>query len=204
MELHPELYLASTSPRRAELLAQIGVQIHTLSIDTDESYREGESPASYVVRLAEAKAQAGWHCMLERKLPVLPVLGADTTVVSDGQVLGKPKHRDDCIASLLSLSGKTHQVMTAVAVKGEAGLQSELSVTEVTFRILSEALLERYWQTGEPADKAGGYGIQGFGAAFVERIEGSYSGVVGLPLEKTVLLLDQFGVAMWHAETDGE
>jgi len=198
VERSPELYLASTSPRRSELLAQIGVQISIFSVDTDESPIVGEIPSAYVLRLAEAKAQAGWEYMVANRLPELPVLGADTTVVLGDRALGKPVNQEDCIQSLMSLSGRTHQVLTAVAIKKANVVVSELSVTNVTFKELTPDLLEQYWLTGEPQDKAGGYGIQGFGAVFVDKIEGSYSGVVGLPIEKTVLLLNQFNVGMWQ------
>ena len=192
------LYLASTSPRRRELLRQIGVQQKALSVQVDESSHSNESPQHYVQRLSKAKAESGWRFVQENGLPSLPVLGSDTTVVLDGKILGKPANQEQCVSSLLSLSGKTHQVMTAVSIKQADRVETVLSVTDVTFFVLSEVDAIRYWSTGEPQDKAGGYGIQGYGAVFVEKISGSYSGVVGLPIEKTVELLKQFNVPFWQ------
>jgi len=189
----PRLWLASRSPRRRELLAQIGVAVECLAVELDESVRPGESPEEYVARLALAKARAGYA-----QVPRGPVLGSDTTVVCDGRILGKPADEADCVAMLMQLSGRTHQVLTAVAlVEGEREALRTVT-TEVLFRPLSEAECRRYWRTGEPQDKAGGYGIQGLAAVFVERIVGSYSSVVGLPLQETAALLAEFGIPIWH------
>lgn len=187
------LLLASQSPRRRELLAQIGVHPACIAVEVDESLLPGESAADYVARLALAKARAGFE-----QAGRGPVLGSDTTVVCDQQVLGKPVDEADCIATLQRLSGRAHQVLTAVAVVDGSRQQVQTVSTEVRFRPLSVAECQRYWYTGEPQDKAGSYGIQGLAAVFVERIEGSYSGVVGLPLQETAALLTAFGVPIWN------
>ena len=191
-----KLYLASASPRRRELLSQIGVTFETLRVRVDESLRSGESPQTYVTRLALAKARAGWQqSALALKLPVL---GADTTVVCDGRIMGKPLDRTDGLAMLRHLSGKAHQVWSAVAIVQAGREDSRTVVTEVYFRVLAEGEAEAYWQTGEPCDKAGAYGIQGYASIFVARIEGSYSNVVGLPLMETAQLLAEFDVPIWN------
>jgi septum formation protein len=184
---NPLIYLASASPRRSALLTQIGVAHHVRPVDIDESLRSGEPPADYVVRLARTKADTLWNRLAAAER--LPVLGSDTTVALDEDILGKPAGRDDGVAMLQRLSGRTHQVYTGVALRAEAGLESRLSVSEVTFRELSAAEAEAYWSTGEPADKAGGYAVQGRAAVFIERIAGSYSGIMGLPLFETAALL---------------
>ncbi|AFV00630.1 Maf family protein [Simiduia agarivorans] len=188
----PSLLLASQSPRRRELLDQIGVAYIQQATQVEEVWQAGESPSAYVQRLALAKARAGLKLTAE-----LPVLGADTIVVSEGQIVEKPRDRAHAYAIWSRLSGKSHQVMSALAlVDGSRALQS-LSVTQVYFRELDESAMARYWASGEPADKAGGYGIQGLGAVWVERIEGSYSGVVGLPIEALVPLLESFQIPYW-------
>ena len=192
------LYLASTSPRRRELLRQIGVQLTMLSVDVDESPLPSESAQAYVQRLSQAKAVAGWSRVETDQLPWMPVLGSDTSVVLDGVILGKPEDKVQCVETLMSLSGRTHQVMTAVTLQLAEKVDTQLSVTDVTFRNLSEEEVLSYWHSGEPLDKAGGYGIQGYGAVFVQSISGSYSGVVGLPIEKTVVLLNKFNVPFWQ------
>ncbi|MEH6473116.1 MAG: Maf family protein [Halopseudomonas sp.] len=189
------LVLASRSPRRRELLTQIGVKFECASADIDESLRDGETPAQYVSRLALEKAQA-----VAINFPDHWVLGSDTTVVCDAQVLGKPTDKTDAVAMLQQLSGRRHQVMTAVAlVQGERQRSLRVS-TDVVFKSLSQAECERYWDTGEPQDKAGSYGIQGLGAVFVERVEGSYSAVVGLPLQEIAELLQQLGMPIWQRD----
>ena len=188
----PQLYLASQSPRRAELLRQVGIRFDCVSAPVDETLAPGEAAEHYVQRLAEAKAKAGWKQVLAQQLPELPVLGADTSVVLDGAVLGKPVDRADGLAMLAALSGRSHQVMTAVCLYSHDVRQLALSVSEVTFRHLSLDECEHYWQTGEPADKAGGYAIQGRAAIFIEQLQGSYSGVVGLPLLETWQLLEDY------------
>lgn len=182
--------LASRSPRRRELLAQLGLTPEVVPADVDETARPGEAPAEYVIRLALSKARAGRaHCA-----PGTLVLGSDTAVVADGRILGKPANRDEFRAMLGRLSGREHKVLTGVALAGEGLEESRLSVSHVHFRDITPAEIEAYWASGEPADKAGGYAIQGLGAVFVERLEGSYSGVMGLPLFETAELLHRAGV----------
>ncbi|GAB3094134.1 septum formation inhibitor Maf [Aestuariicella hydrocarbonica] len=197
-----DLYLASQSPRRRELLAQIGVQYQVLEVNVPERQQSNESPREYVQRLAQEKSQAGWRCLTDANRRadakmVCPVLGADTLIEFQGRVLEKPENEADEVAMLGALSGQTHRVLSAVALTSERGTAVKLSVTDVRFRPLSEQEVRRYWRTGEPADKAGGYGIQGLGAVFVEHLSGSYSGVVGLPLNETRELLEDYGVAYW-------
>lgn len=196
------LYLASRSPRRRELLNQIGVNHQVLQVDVPEAPQQGESPAAYVQRLATEKALAGITVRQALGLPELPVLGADTIVVCDQTILEKPQNQAHCQAMLQQLSGRTHQVMTAVALADSQRLECRLSITEVQFRPLDEAEIAAYWSTGEPCDKAGGYGIQGLGAVFVSSLSGSYSGVVGLPIEATVKLMQIFGVPWWQPVKD--
>ncbi|UCC55176.1 MAG: septum formation inhibitor Maf [Gammaproteobacteria bacterium] len=191
MSMQPDIYLASTSPRRHELLAQIGVSFGVLRVDIDEQHLPGEAPLDYVTRLALSKARAGKTLLEEGDY--CPVLGADTTVVADGTIMGKPRDRDDALAMLLRLSGRTHQVISAVALAG-AHEAVRVSTSNVTFRTLTAAECQAYWETGEPQDKAGGYAIQGCAALFVERLEGSYSGVMGLPLYETAELFKEFKI----------
>lgn len=187
----PALLLASASPRRHELLQQIGVRFAPVAHEVDETPRSGEVATDYVQRMAREKAR----CAASRTVPGRVVLGADTAVVLDGQILGKPRDRADAVKTLLALAGRSHQVCSAVALCDGGRTETRLSLTEVMFRPLSRGEAEAYWETGEPADKAGSYGIQGVGALFVTRIEGSYSAVVGLPLHETAQLLDEFGIA---------
>ncbi len=187
----PVLCLASASPRRQALLASIGVPVSVLPSDIDETPLEGESPHSYVERLAVAKAQAAMG------KTALPVLGSDTAVVIDDTILGKPNDQQHAADMLHRLSGRTHQVLTAVAVSGLRGILSCCVTTNVTMRELSAEEIACYWLTGEPADKAGGYAIQGLAAIFIEHIQGSHSAVVGLPLFETTHLLRQQGVPVW-------
>lgn len=184
----PQLYLASKSPRRAELLRQIDIAFEVISVDIDESVQPGETPRDYVQRLAVQKALAGWRAIGDDKAP-LPVLGADTSVVLGERILGKPSNREDALRMLGLLSGQTHQVMTAVSLQAQGFSQSVVSVSEVSFRALSDAEAEAYWETGEPVDKAGAYAVQGRAAVFVRELRGSFSGVVGLPLMETDALL---------------
>lgn len=195
----PFLCLASASPRRRELLEQIGVPHIVHPADLDESHLAGESPANYVERLARAKAEAVWRQRRAVGAPDLPVLGADTTVTIDGRVLGKPVDEAALLAMFERLSGREHEVWSGVALASVAGIASSRSCTRVKFRIVETAEVRRYWATGEPADKAGGYAIQGYGAVFVEGIAGSYSGVVGLPLAETARLLVAAGLDVWHS-----
>lgn len=192
------IYLASASPRRRELLEQIGVRYRLLCVDIPEQPGAGESPEEFVLRLALEKARAGRELLKSGdNYPDTggPVLGADTVVVLDGDILGKPGDREHALAMLSHLSGRTHQVLTGVALVGSAGDESSrLSVSRVSFRNITLDEIESYWESGEPADKAGGYAIQGLAAAFIERLEGSYSGVMGLPLFETAELLGEYGL----------
>lgn len=191
------LFLASQSPRRRELLTQVGISFDVLSVDIDETVKNNEIAEDYVVRLASEKARAGWN--LIKKEPKA-VLGSDTAVVIDGQILGKPENAADAKKMLALLSGKTHQVMTAVALvtqdthSSQVELSSIMNVSDVTFKILSNAEIEQYVLTGECDDKAGSYAIQGLAAAFIIHLAGSYSGVMGLPLFETVELLNKAGI----------
>jgi septum formation protein len=198
MDKRIDLYLASASPRRRELLAQIGVRHATVQASVDESPLPNELPADYVCRLSVAKARAGQHAIREQALAALPVLGSDTTVVMGGDILGKPANESDAISILSRLSGGAHQVMTAVTLAQGDECQTRLSVTTVEFRTITLAEMQAYWATGEPADKAGAYGIQGLGAVFVKAIHGSYSGVVGLPLAETSELLTLYKIPFWQ------
>ncbi|GAC1032064.1 nucleoside triphosphate pyrophosphatase [Pseudomonas sp. No.21] len=191
------LHLASGSPRRRELLAQIGVPFQVLSAAIDESVRPGETAEGYVERLAREKAAAGLAALGDAAAGTC-VLGADTSVVLDGRILGKPLDRDHALAMLADLSGREHQVLTAVAVAQSGLCRSRLVTSRVRLRVIPQAEREAYWATGEPLDKAGGYAIQGLGAVFVENIQGSYSAVVGLPLLETADLLGEFGISVWQ------
>jgi septum formation protein len=190
------VYLASGSPRRRELLQQIGVSFRLVPAAVDEAARAAETAPAYVIRLAAAKADAGWHTQDGGR--DAPVLAADTAVVVDGTILGKPADRQDAEAMLRQLSGRTHEVLTAVALRTAEGVQSRISRSEVTFRSIAIPEVRAYWETGEPRDKAGGYAIQGRAAVFVADLRGSYSGVMGLPLFETAQLLGEAGVAHWH------
>ncbi|HET7610126.1 MAG TPA: Maf family protein [Gammaproteobacteria bacterium] len=190
------VYLASASPRRSELLRQIGVRFTVRAAAIPEEQLPRETPEAYVTRLATAKAESVWAVTVG---DLRPVLGADTAVVLDGQVLGKPETEAEAAAMLERLSGRTHRVLTAVALRHAGGLETASSETEVRFRATTAAERLAYCRTGEPFDKAGGYGIQGHAAVFVEEIKGSYSGVVGLPLFETAGLLTRCGVDFWLA-----
>jgi len=197
------IYLASASPRRRELLQQIGVRFTVMSAAVDETVQPGEAALDYVCRLAQSKADAVFSRIQIEGQPQRPVLGADTSVVLGDNILGKPADEAAAVAMLMELSGQTHQVITAVALVDELNSQLVYSSTEVRFRSIVESEARAYWNTGEPADKAGGYGIQGFGAVFVENLQGSYSGVVGLPLYETANLLKHARVRLWQMpETD--
>jgi septum formation protein len=193
------IYLASRSPRRRELLSQIGVRYHLLLFrnrpdtppDVDESVLPNEAPDAYVERVARAKAEAGWRLLRLRNLPFAPVLSADTTVTLDGRILGKPADRKEAAEMLAALSGQRHEVLTAVALKRDDELDSLLSRSEVQFKKLSVEEITQYVATGECDDKAGAYAIQGRAARFVTELRGSYSGVMGLPLYETSQLLEK-------------
>jgi septum formation protein len=199
------IYLASRSPRRRDLLGQIGIRFEPLLFrdgaradpDTDETVRAGETPDDYVVRVAQQKGRAAWKRVLIRGgLRRMPVLVADTTVALANEIFGKPADREDALRMLRALSGTQHRVLTAVAVCADERLELAVSVSLVTFSPISEERLRAYVDSGEPFDKAGAYAIQGRAGAFAERIEGSYSGVMGLPLFETAKLLRQFGIAV--------
>ena len=188
------LVLASASPRRKALLEQIGLSFSVQPVDIDETPLPGEDPGHYVERLARTKAETGISQIHDNDALVL---GSDTTVVCDGVILGKPQDRDQGLSMLRQLSGRSHKVMTAVALAGQYGCYARLAITEVHFRALSDAEILAYWETGESVDKAGGYGIQGRGAVFVDAIYGSYSAVVGLPLQETAELLAEAQQPVW-------
>jgi septum formation protein len=186
----PFVYLASASPRRQELLAQLGVRFEVLPVAVDEEAQPGEGAADLVCRLAAAKALAG---VALRQDPRIPVVAADTSVALGAELFAKPLDEADAARILSRLSGRTHSVFTAVAVADGQRERVELSCSEVTFRALAPQEMAAYWRTGEPADKAGAYAIQGRGAQFISHLRGSYSGVMGLPLFETARLLTQFG-----------
>ena len=199
--LEKHIYLASRSARRRDLLKQMGVNFEMLLLregagrdaDFDETQIENESPRDYVIRVARLKAEAGWLRLEQRRLMRHPVLAGDTTVALNNIILAKPKDREEAGAMLKKLSGTEHQVFTAVAVKFHDALQEALSVTEVRMRALTDDEIRRYVASGDAMDKAGAYGIQGKASMFIESINGSYSGVVGLPMFETSQLLTQFG-----------
>lgn len=200
-QLAPRIHLASRSPRRRELLTQIGVAFDTLIFrdgaradrETDETPLKSEDPVAYVQRVARAKAEHGWRCVGWRHLLPQPVLSADTTLEFEGEIIGKPLNAADAARILGRLSGRTHRALTAVAICLDARIETTLSVSEVRFASLSDAEIRRYVDSGEPMDKAGAYGIQGRAGLFVEHLAGSYTGVMGLPLHETAVLLRQFG-----------
>jgi septum formation protein len=194
----PVLCLASVSPRRQELLAQIGVPHTVVGAHIDETARLDEGPRDYVMRMAREKALAVRGQIESKGGKRLPVLAADTTVVLDEVIFGKPKGRADGLAMLGTLSGRTHEVLTAVALSVGEDVSVSVSTSQVRLRPLSLEECAAYWETGEPLDKAGGYAIQGRGAAFIEWLSGSYSGVMGLPLYETAELLRGAGVPCWH------
>ncbi|PZW60443.1 septum formation protein [Pseudomonas sp. URMO17WK12:I6] len=191
-----QLYLASGSPRRRELLAQIGVPFTTISADIDETPFPEESPSAYVERLARGKAEVGRGAIVSDA--DFCVLGADTAVVLDGKILGKPVDEAEACAMLMLLSGYEHEVLTAIAVHDGERCESLVVRSLVRFRTIGRDEAAAYWASGEPRDKAGGYGIQGLGAVFVTGLNGSYSAVVGLPLCETAELLSHFGIPCWQ------
>ncbi len=196
------IYLASKSPRRRELLQQVGIAFELLELKDEpgshgavsEIPHENEVPDIYVTRVAREKADSGWAAVLWRQLPKRPVLAADTTVTIEGKILGKPASHAEAMAMLRLLSGRTHEVLTAVAVRFEDQVNEVLHRSEVKFAELSEATLQAYCESSEPYDKAGSYGIQGHAAQFIEYISGSHSGIMGLPLFETTRLLQQAGI----------
>ena len=202
--LDRSIYLASRSPRRRDLLKQIGVPFELLllrqdlrrGVDVDETPLPDESPGVYVLRIATAKATTGMFQVAQRGLPVKPVLAADTSVVFDDQLIGKPEDSEHAVRILRTLSGREHQVITAIAVVLRDQVETQISVSSVWFRELADAEIRRYVSSGEAGDKAGAYAIQGRAGAFVTRIAGSYSGIMGLPLAETAELLGHFNISM--------
>jgi septum formation protein len=202
--LDNKIYLASKSPRRRELLRQIGVEFELLMLrndtsrgpDVPELELPGEAPAVYVARVAGEKAAFAFNVVQLRRMPPRPVLAADTTVTIDGEILGKPADPDEAARMLERLSGRTHQVLTSVAVHHTKMADQFTQVSQVRFATLTPAAIKAYCASAEPYDKAGGYGIQGLAALFVEHIEGSHSGIMGLPLYETAKLLRQAGVPL--------
>ncbi len=188
-----QLYLASASPRRSALLTQIGLAHHVRPVDVDESRVGCEAPQDYVGRLAQTKAGRLWQHLNPDEQVHAYVLGSDTCVVLGDEIFGKPVDRADGVRMLQRLSGRTHQVRTAVALRTARGCEISSNVSEVSFRELSITECELYWQSGEPADKAGGYAVQGLAAIFISRLTGSYSGIMGLPLYETAQLLQRGG-----------
>ncbi len=186
-----QIILASASPRRRELLDQIKIGYQVYAVDLDETPLPNEQPLAYVQRVAAEKSAL---CVAQLN-PTLPVLAADTSVILGNTIMGKPKDEADALAMLRQLSGKTHQVVSAVSLRGREHFES-MSITDVTFRELSECEMLGYWQTGEPLDKAGSYAIQGLGGLFVQSIVGSFSGVVGLPLFETAQILSKQGIEL--------
>ncbi|MEE8428582.1 MAG: nucleoside triphosphate pyrophosphatase [Gammaproteobacteria bacterium] len=186
----PDIYLASSSPRRQRLLEQIGVRFEQVEVEIKEMRQLEETPEKFVVRMALGKARAGWEFLGGGQRPVL---GADTVLAIDGEVLGKPRNREHGLIMLERLSGRCHDVLTGVALVGERE-RFLVQTSHVTFRDVTPAERIAYWDTGEPADKAGAYGIQGIGSIFIKHLEGSYSGVMGLPLFETTALLASFGI----------
>ncbi|HEY3859600.1 MAG TPA: Maf family protein [Gammaproteobacteria bacterium] len=189
----PQFYLASASPRRRQLLEQLGLKFEVVVADVDETPKPGEMPRDYVSRLAGDKALAAVGRLGQ---PALPVLAADTAVVLEGAILGKPRDRDDAIGMLGRLSGRSHQVLSAVALWHAGRIRGAVNLSEVRFRNIGREEAAAYWDSGEPQDKAGAYGIQGLGGMFVEHLAGSYSGVMGLPLFETSALLQEAGIGV--------
>ena len=195
---YASIILASASPRRSQLLTQIGVRHEPFPVDLEERPRPGEDPPEYVMRLARDKAAAAAAALGRRASR--PVLAADTEVVLDDRIFGKPVDEAHAVAMLMALAGRTHQVLTAVVLHLDGRQQAALNCSRVTIRALAADECRRYFRTGEATGKAGAYAIQGFGAVFVERLEGSFSGVMGLPLFETVALLDAAGVQRWQVD----
>ena len=201
----PQIYLASQSPRRRALIEQLGIHYQSLDVEVDESPQPEEAPAGFVARLALEKAWAGWQLVMKQSIPVV---GADTCILLDQQIIGKPDNREQSIELLKRYSGRTHQVATGVAIVGPAmgkpGAEIvqhvRVNTSTVTFRPITHEECEQYWETGEPQGKAGGYAIQGKAAVFIEKLEGSYSGVMGLPLFEFAELIAMYGIKILDAD----
>lgn len=202
-----KIYLASKSPRRRELLRQIGVDFELLLLrdqaprgpEVSEEVLPGEKAEDYVARVTREKAEHASQVMLWRRLPPRPVLAADTTVAVDGRILGKPANAEEAMAMLKALSGRTHQVLTSVALHHAENTRQITRTSQVTFAVLAEEMMRAYCATAEPYDKAGGYGVQGMAGVFIESIVGSYSAIMGLPLHETAQLLQQAGIPVLGA-----
>ena len=192
--MDPQFYLASASPRRRQLLEQLGLHFEVVVANVDESPQPGESPREYVLRVARAKAEAVAGRLAS---PGVPILAADTAVVLEGEILGKPRDREEGLKMLTRLGGRMHQVSSGVALWNRGDVKTVLQESRVRFRAIGHDEALAYWQSGEPIDKAGGYGIQGLGAVFVAHLEGSYSGVMGLPLAETAALLREAGISVF-------
>jgi len=190
------VYLASASPRRQALLQQAGIRFQVILPDVEEVVRPGESAEDFVMRVAQDKARAGRVLVTKEGRPSAPVLAADTCIVLDNEIIGKPADREEGIRILTRLAGRSHQVLTAAVLMEEGKCQQALSRSRVVFGLLSEKEIEDYWESGEPVDKAGGYAIQGKAAVFIEHIEGSYTGIVGLPLFEVVNMIKKSGTGL--------
>jgi septum formation protein len=197
----PTIYLASGSPRRRELLAQIGIPFERIASEVDETPRENEGAHAYVERLAREKAAAGVAAMRAAALPARLVLAADTTVALDDHILGKPADAAEARAMLSQLSGRSHEVLTGVAISDGERVEAAVSTSTVVFRALSAQEIAAYVATGEPMDKAGSYGAQGIGAVLIAELRGSFSGVVGLPLTEVLALLERHGYPYWGRQS---
>ena len=193
-----QIYLASRSPRRRQLLKQIGVNFEMRPVSIDEMMEKGETPADYVCRMARAKAEQGWLSLMQRKLPLRPLLAADTVVVLRGKIIGKPDSLAHGRKMLSSLSGQTHKVLTAVAVISKDKIQESLSTTTIRFRDISQSEITSYLNGTESHDRAGSYAMQGRAAIFIIKISGSYSGALGLPIFETAQLLEKFNIKILH------
>jgi len=193
-----QIYLASRSPRRRQLLKQVGISFEMRPVNIDEMMEKGETPADYVCRMARAKAEQGWLSLMQRKLPLRPLLAADTVVVLRGKIIGKPDSLAHGRKMLSSLSGQTHKVLTAVAVISKDKIQESLSTTTIRFRDISQSEITSYLNGTESHDRAGSYAMQGRAAIFIIKISGSYSGALGLPIFETAQLLEKFNIKILH------
>lgn len=193
-----QIYLASRSPRRRQLLKQIGINFEMRPVSIDETLEKGEAPADYVCRMARAKAELGWLRLIQRRLPLRPLLAADTVVVLRGKIIGKPDNLAHGKKLLSALSGRTHKVLTAVAVVAKDKIQESLSTTTIRFRDISQSEITNYLNGTESHDRAGSYAMQGRAAVFIIKISGSYSGALGLPLFETAQLLEKFNIKILH------
>jgi septum formation protein len=198
-----EIYLASASPRRRELLHQVGIRFHVITgLDVEERRLANETAVDFATRVACDKARAGLDWIRNNGLPARPVLGADTCIEIDGEILGKPADREDAFTILRRLSGRTHNVLSSICLvdgsPGNTRILSDINCSRVTFKNLTDEEIEQYWNTGEPVDKAGAYAIQGIAAKFVTELQGSFSGVVGLPLYELTCLLQQVAEDVLH------